>query len=195
MGKRYFVVHFSGHGKPKLNGARDQQAFGNLSGLLALGDVSRFCFYAGLGPASREVATNVLGIARGYAGSGADAVTYIVHGYSAGGITALHFAQKLPPRQLVYIGLSDVAFMRGESDSLMTTPGAAGYHASDNYYQTVDNAPSRAEIHGKISSPGWSNQVVAVSGGWFSGSPHDQAVRYGDKQIYEAMADVIRKNR
>jgi hypothetical protein len=56
MAKKYFLVHFSGHGEPKLQGERDASAFRNLSPLLQLGqDVSRFAFYAGVRPENSKL--------------------------------------------------------------------------------------------------------------------------------------------
>ena len=105
----------------------DNTAFRNFAPLLNLGDVSRFAFYAGLGRTeSEKVAHIVKGIADGYNGGSSDGITFIIHGYSAGGITALHFAYLVPNSQIVYIALSDAAFYRGDTDYLMRTPGSQG---------------------------------------------------------------------
>lgn len=188
MGKKYFVVNFAGHGDLKLQGTRDHGAFQNMAPLLACGDVSRFCFYAGLGVrASQRVAQGVLGIIRGWAGRIDDA-TFIIHGYSAGGITALHFASLIPDAQIVYLALSDAAFMRDESDHLMAQPGSEAYYLNENYYQTYDNSRQRREIHGRVSAPRWRNIPVLLQS---SRNPHTAAVQAAAGDVFEVMKEIV----
>ena len=196
MAKKYFLVHFSGHGKPELQGERDQTAFRNLAPLLTFGDVSRFAFYAGLGKKkSQEVARKVKGIVDGYNGGSSDGITFIIHGYSAGGITALHFASLVPDSQIVYIALSDAAFYRGDTDYLMNTPGSQGYYLNENYYQTYENSASVDEIHDRITATGWKNRLVLLGGKWpFKNNYHDRAVAEADAESFATMQDIIKKD-
>lgn len=192
MGKKYFVVHFSGHGDLKLQGTRDHKAFRDLASLLECGDVSRFCFYAGLGvDASKRVARGVLGIIRGWAGK-TDDVTFIIHGFSAGGVTALHFARWIPDHQIAYIALSDAAFMRDESDDLMLDPGSRAYYLNENYYQRYDQSSRSREIHGPISASGWKNIPVLLP---LVLNPHAAAVAAADRDIFETMKQIVKDGR
>jgi hypothetical protein len=188
MAKKYFVVHFSGHGETRKAGQRDNSTFNNLAPLLSLRqDVSRFSFWAGLGDkSSKDVANKVYSEAKAYAGGSIDDITFIIHGYSAGGVTALHFAYLIPNDQIVYIGLSDAAFYRNDTDYLMQNPGSTAYHSSDNYYQIREN-----KSHQKVF--GFTNIEVRapnLSPGSFS-TYHTQAVNYADGKIFDKMKSII----
>jgi hypothetical protein len=189
MAKKYFVVHFSGHGDLRKVGLRHDEVFNYLAPLLSLGDVSRFSFWSGLGKkSSEEVAANVFNIMKGYAGGDITNVTFIIHGYSAGGITALHFATLVPDSQISYIALSDAAFYKGDTDYLMTSPGKFG-RLNENYYQTLENKPTVSEIHNKVL--GYTNIEVTGLSRYSFKSYHDQAVGKADILIFDKMKNII----
>ena len=185
MAKKYFLVHFSGHGDPNLQGQRDTDAFRNFAELLNLGDVSRFAFYAGLGKAkSEEVARSVKGIADGYNGGDTNGITFIIHGYSAGGITALIFASLVPASQIVYIALADAAFYRGETEYLRTSTAPLAYYLNENYFQIYENSPNNNEIHNEMTATGWINKQIPWERGWgWNPKYHKRAVIAADKVI------------
>jgi hypothetical protein len=141
--------------------------------------------------ASQRVASGVLGIIRGWAGS-IDNVTFIIHGFSAGGITALHFARWIPDNQIVYLALSDAAFMRDESDDLMLDPGSCAYYLNENYYQSYDNSSKSREIHGRVSASGWKNIPVLLP---LMLNPHTAAVAAADRDIFATMQQVVKDGR
>ena len=81
-----------------------------------------------------------------------DEMVFLITGYSAGGVTAVHMAQQIEQNSLnlFYIGLADAAFTRGSSDDLMTQHGLKGKYMK-NYFQTLQNAPDVDEIHDEVN--------------------------------------------
>ena len=80
-----------------------------------------------------------------------DEKVFLITGYSAGGVTAVHMAQQVEQNSftLFYIGLADAAFTRGSSDNLMTQHGLKGKYMK-NYFQTLQNASDVDEIHDEV---------------------------------------------
>jgi len=197
MAKKYYLVTFSGHNDPKIQGKRDHNAFRNLAPLLHLGqDVSRFAFYAGLGEEeSKRVALEVNGTIDGYAGGSTDGITFIIHGYSAGGITALYFAMRIPDAQIVYIALADAAFYRRETDKLMREPGSLAYYLNENYYQTYENNQREDEIHDRITADGWKNKAILLQFSWLKPDYHRRAVDAANDEIFATMKEIISAGR
>lgn len=193
MARKYFIVHFSGHGDPSMCGKRDPSYFAKLAPLLKAGDVSRFSYFAGLGlESSDRVATQVMGAIEGYNGGSIEGVTFLIHGYSAGGITALRFAFRVPDRQIAYIGLSDAAFYRDETDFLMNFPGSTAYQDNENYYQIYQNSYRVPEIHSKVTAEGWRNYEMPKSQApWTASNMHIAAIRWAEPQVFNRMKSII----
>ena len=201
---KYFVVDFAGHNRSENCGKRNHTAFANLKPLVDLGDsvgndVSRFAYWSGFGitgtNGSDRVAHSVMADILGYNGGDINGVTFIIHGYSAGGITALQFALYVPNAQIVYIALSDAAFYAGESDFFMIDPGSTAYYLNENYYQLNDRSPKNPEIHGMVIAQNWQNYDLTIPNpGWFENT-HDTAVRMSDGMAFAKMQDIIRNGR
>jgi hypothetical protein len=108
-------------------------------------------------------------------------LVFLITGYSAGGVTALTFGQliKTNRQEVMYIGLSDPAFQRGESDDLMQAPGVSAKYMK-NYYQTLENDPAVTEIHDAVA--GFAN--FNLDGEVDKDDPHTSAVRKGNDKMY-----------
>jgi hypothetical protein len=81
-----------------------------------------------------------------------DQLFYMITGFSSGGVTAIHVAAHLARigAKVVYVGLSDSAFQRNESDYLMLNSGVrADYMKND--FQTLENDPKNPEIHDAVA--------------------------------------------
>ena len=76
---------------------------------------------------------------------------FLITGYSAGGVSAMHMARLLKANTfpIFYIGLADAAFQRNESEYLMSTAGFTAKYMK-NYYQTKENQPDVSEIHDEV---------------------------------------------
>jgi hypothetical protein len=108
---------------------------------------------------------------------------YLVTGYSSGGVSALHTARRINELKLnlYYVGLSDAAFQRGESDYLLTQPGVTAKYKK-NYYQTKENDPVVSEIHNAVTGFSNFNLDDQLAAGV---NAHQSAVTIGNQRMYE----------
>ncbi len=193
MAKKYFIVHFSGHGDPAKIGQRDNVAFNRFSPVMDLKkDVSRFCFWSGLSPKQHsDIADKARLEIISYNGGDISNIIFLIHGYSAGGVTALFFAKLIPEKQIACIVLSDAAFQKGETDNLRLNPGCHAYISNDNYYQTFDNSPSSTEVHDRIN--GFTNiPLIRLQTSWIGDNEyHKQACNYGFDQAIIRMKYIV----
>ena len=138
----------------------------------------------------------VKGIADGYNGGSSDGITFIIHGYSAGGIVpALRLSGAKQPDSLYRpVGCGVLPWGHRLSDAHTRF---AGYHLSENYYQTYENSPSVDEIHDQITAAGWTNLRINLGPdeSWgFKKNYHDRAVAAADATIFEKMKDIIKND-
>ncbi|MBL8311619.1 MAG: hypothetical protein JNL19_14455 [Burkholderiales bacterium] len=203
MATIYFVVTFSGHNDPKRSGTRNNAGFAYLAPLLQEGarEVSRFAFFAGLGLTdSNRVAESVLATTRSYfateyRGRSFSDLRFLIYGASAGGITALSFALKVPDSQIAYIGLADAAFYRGETDQFMTNPGSRAYFGNENFFQTWQNNPDEPEIHGPVKGFTNTDMTNTLTHKEVAGDPHVACIQRAVPICLNSMKAVIRSDR
>lgn len=118
-------------------------------------------------------------------------IMFLISGYSAGGVSAIHLARHVNGSTnctLLYIGLSDAAFEKGEHDSLVRTPAVTARYPK-NYYQTLGNFPDVDEQH--VALPTFTNYPLddqmsydrnAMNAGTID-ELHRQAVVIGNRRV------------
>ncbi len=189
MATIYLLVSFRGQPNPTRLGQRDNEAFANMAHFLkdGKGEVSRFCYFAewgwqkSLALAMRVLTVDMMPFFASYYGAQRNfsECRFILWGTSAGAVSALALANLVPDAQIAYIGLADGAFYDNDSSFLMKNPQSKGYFANENYYQTADQKPGYAEIHGSVAG-GFTNKDLTSSLSWAArntgAGAHAQAV-------------------
>lgn len=109
-------------------------------------------YNAGLGEGANKVLAGKIMGSLNLACSENDEQIFLVTGYSSGGISAIHMALALnrAKQNVFYVGLSDAAFQRNESDYLLKSSGVVAKYRK-NYYQTKENDPTNPEIHDEVA--------------------------------------------
>lgn len=118
-------------------------------------------------------------------------IAFLITGFSAGGITALHMAIELERifMNVFYVGLADAAFIRNESEYLMTGHGLMAKYKK-NYFQTKGNHPEIDEIHDEITGFINFNLNEQLTGGE---DLHQSACSIGNSRILEDVKWCINK--